>query len=91
MKTMTFVDRQVIGLINERFAAVVVDGALPTPLLRDLNVHAVPATFVISPNAIILDRIEGFVSARDLISRLNSIVPRAEPHSPQPSATARAF
>jgi thioredoxin-related protein len=91
MKTVTFVDRQVIGLIEERFVAIAMDGGRPSPLLNDLQVHAVPATFIISPRAVILERIEGFVSPEELVSRLNKVAPQWKPATPQPSTTARAF
>jgi hypothetical protein len=91
MKTITFVDRQVTGLINDRYVAVTVDGGQPTPFLHDLQVHAVPATFIISPKAVILDRMEGFLSPQALASKLTTMAPQPKPQSPQPSTTARAF
>ncbi len=91
MKTATFVDRQVARLINERFVAVVVDGAQPTPLLNELRVHAVPATFVISSEAKILDRIEGFLPPQALAARLATFTPKPQSPTPPPAASARAF
>lgn len=88
MKTMTFVDRRVTGLINDRFVAVTLDGAQPTPLLNELKVHAVPATFVISPEAKILARFDGYLAPEALVARLAALSPSPPP---QPSPTARAF
>jgi len=45
-------------------------------LLKDLRVTSYPSTFVISPEAVILDRIDGFVPPDAFASRLNAFRPR---------------
>jgi thioredoxin-related protein len=75
MKERTFCDRAVAGAINASFVPLVLRGDGDSPLLRDLRVTAYPSTFVISPRAVILDRIDGYVAPEILASRLNSLRP----------------
>jgi hypothetical protein len=75
MKEQTLCDRAVAGAINASFVPLVLHGDGNAPLLRDLRVTAYPSTFVISPRAVILDRIDGYVAPEVLTSRLNSLRP----------------
>jgi thioredoxin-related protein len=75
MKVGTYTDRTVATTINDRFVAVTIDAARPSPLLKDLAVNAYPATFVISPQAVILQRIDGYVPPDQMSARLAKIVP----------------
>ncbi len=76
MKLGTYANRSLAGAINQSFVPLVLDGGTNCPLLKELNVTAFPCTFVISPQAVILDRIEGFVAPEVLASRLNAVRPR---------------
>jgi hypothetical protein len=53
----------------------VLDGNGTAQLLKDLRVTAYPSTFVISPQAVILDRIDGYLPPEALSQRLNSLGP----------------
>lgn len=62
----------VAATINRSFVPLVLDGEAPCPLLNDLAVKAYPATFIISPNAVILDRLDGYVTPDKLMARLTA-------------------
>lgn len=70
MKDRTFSHATVAEAINRGYVPLVLDGGVPSPLLRELKVSMYPATFVISPQAVILARIDGFVPPEALASRL---------------------
>ncbi len=70
MKQATFADPNVAATINGSFVPLVIDGGGNSPLLKELGVTAFPATFVISGNAEVLDRVNGFVTADVLVKRL---------------------
>jgi hypothetical protein len=71
MKETTFAHPVVAGGISRSFVPLVVDGTVPTPLVNELRVSAYPATFIISPQAVILARIDGYVDPATLAGRLN--------------------
>lgn len=75
MKDRTFSHATVAEAINRGYIPLVLDGGVPTPLLRELKVSMYPATFVISPQAVILARIDGFVPPEALASRLQMARP----------------
>lgn len=75
MKEGTYNDVAVAGAVNRSFVPLVIDGSGKSQLLRDLRVSAYPSTFVISPQAVILDRIDGYLPPEKLASRLNSLRP----------------
>jgi thioredoxin-related protein len=75
MKEGTYNDVAVAGAVNRSFVPLVIDGGGKSQLLRDLRVSAYPSTFVISPQAVILDRIDGYVPPEKLANRLNSLRP----------------
>jgi thioredoxin-related protein len=77
MKQRTYGNEQVAATINHSFVALLIDGKASSPLSRELNVTAYPATFVISPQAVVVERIDGFVPPEVLAARLNSMRPRA--------------
>ncbi len=78
MNKLTYGNSAVAGAINQSFVALVIDGAGDSALLRDLKVTAFPTTFVISPQAVIVDRIEGYVRPEVLASRLGSVRSEAQ-------------
>jgi thioredoxin-related protein len=73
MKQGTYANAAVAATINRSFVPLVLDGEAPSPLLKDLAVKAFPATFIISPNAVILDRLDGYVAPDKLMARLAAI------------------
>ena len=72
MKDRTFVNTAVAGTINQSFVPLVLDGGGQSPLLKQLNVTAYPCTFVISPQAVIMERIPGYVPPEKFATRLQN-------------------
>ena len=70
MKQATFADANVAATVNRSFVPLVLDGGSNSPLLKELGVTAFPATFIISGNAEVLDRVNGFVPPETLVKRL---------------------
>jgi thiol:disulfide interchange protein len=71
MKTGTLIDGKVVAKIRGGFVPLVVDASHDCPLLKELNVKAYPATFVVSADAVVLDRIDGYVTPEALAKRLD--------------------
>jgi hypothetical protein len=78
MKKGTLADGKVTSKIDGGFVPLVIDGAHDCPLLKELNVRAYPATFVVSPDAVIMDRIDGYVTAEVLARRLAKQTPGSQ-------------
>ena len=76
MKDRTYANTVVSGAISQSFVPLVLDGGVSTPLLRDLNITMYPSTFIISPQAVIVARIDGYVAPEVLAERLNSLGPQ---------------
>jgi protein disulfide-isomerase len=70
MKRGTLVDPRVAAAIHAGYVPLMVDATQPSPLTKELAVSAFPTTFVISPDAIVLDRIDGYVAPDALSTRL---------------------
>jgi thioredoxin-related protein len=70
MKQGTYADPAVAAAINRSFVPLVLDGTSPSPLAKDLAVTAFPATFIISNDAVVLDRVSGYVPPETLIKHL---------------------
>jgi thioredoxin-related protein len=70
MKQSTYSNTAVATTINRSFVPLVLSGETPSPLLKDLSVKAYPTTFIISPDAVILDRMDGYVTPDKLMARL---------------------
>ena len=76
MKDRTYSSPAVAASVTGAFVPLLLDGANKSALLRELNVRAYPATFVISPQAVVLDRIDGYVTPEVLAARLEAVRPR---------------
>ena len=76
MKDGTLTSPAVANSVHATFVPVILDGSKPSPLLRELNVRGFPSTFVISPQAVVLDRIDGYVTPEVLAGRLRAVRPR---------------
>lgn len=72
MKEKTYSHSSVAATINGSYVPLVLDGRGSAPLLKELRVAAYPCTFVISPQAVILDRIDGYLAPEAFASRLNT-------------------
>lgn len=73
MKHETWRDARVAQAVSEGFVPLFVDGTQPSALTKELAVSAYPATFVISPQAVVLERINGYVPPERLAARLSSM------------------
>jgi protein disulfide-isomerase len=73
MKQGTFARADMAEAINRSFVPLTLDGSVDTPLVKELNVKYYPVTFIISPQAVILARIDGYVSPEQLAARLASM------------------
>lgn len=76
MKAGTLVSPLVVASLRAAFVPLILDGRQQSPLLKELNVKGYPSTFVISPQAVVLDRIDGYVTPEVLANRLKAIRPR---------------
>src|SRR5690606_12830170 len=76
MKDGTYASPVVAESVRAAFVPLMLDGAQQSPLLRELNVTGYPSTFVISPQAVVLDRIDGYVTPEVLASRRKALRPR---------------
>ncbi len=70
MSRGTYADLRLAEAINRAFVPLAIDGGGASPLLKELRVAAFPATFIISPQAVVLDRIDGYVTPDVLATRL---------------------
>jgi hypothetical protein len=77
MKDDTYSHPGIANLVNQSFVPLVLDGRAGLPLLKELNVNLYPCTFVISPQAVVLMRVEGYLSPRDFGRRLATARPPA--------------
>ncbi len=76
MKDGTLANPAVVASLQASFVPLILDGRRQSPLLKELNVRGYPSTFVISPDAVVLDRIDGYVTPEVLATRLKAIRPR---------------
>ncbi len=90
MKQATYSDPNVAAAINRSFVPLVLDGDSNSPLLKDLGVTAFPATFIISGDAVVLDRVNGYVPPEALVKRLAAIQSTAQVNW-RPAAKSREF
>lgn len=91
MKVNTYTDRLIAATLNDHFVAVAIDGTTPSPLLKDLAVAAYPVTFVVSPEAVILERIDGYVNPQQMAVRLQKITSKSAGNLPVRPVSGRAF
>lgn len=73
MKQETWRDARVAHAVREGFVPLFIDATTPSMLTKELAVNAYPATFVISPQAVVLERINGYVPPERLAARLASM------------------
>jgi thioredoxin-related protein len=78
MKQTTYADPNVAAAVKRSFVPLVLDGDSNSPLLKELGVTAYPATFIISGDAVVLDRVNGYVPPEALVKRLAAIQSTAQ-------------
>ena len=78
MKQETFRDNSIVRDIDSTFVAISLDADQNQQLVQEMGVQSLPATLVISPDMRIVDREQGFRSARQLSDVLRRHLQRAE-------------
>jgi len=73
MKNGTFAERRVAATISQSCVPLSLDGGDKSPLVKDLAIKGYPTTFFISPDAVVLDRIEGYVTPEVLLAHLTAL------------------
>jgi len=71
MKRETFADPQLSNIINQRFVAVEVDADRQRDFIKQMGIQSLPTTLVVAPDLRILDRLQGFQSADQLMKVLS--------------------
>lgn len=74
MKRDTYRNAAVANDVNTAFIPVAVDADRSGRLVRQLRVSAYPTTLVVSPDAHVVDRIEGYVRPRQFRHRLATVL-----------------
>ncbi len=90
MKQATYADPTVAAAVNRSFVPLVLDGGSNSPLLKELGVTAYPATFIISGDAVVLDRVNGYVPPETLVKRLAAVQSTAQVNW-RPAARGREY
>jgi thioredoxin-like negative regulator of GroEL len=70
MDAATYRDGTVVGLLNQQFVAVKVDGDRNPFLTQNLKVDGFPTAVLASPDGVILDRVEGFLAPAPFVDHL---------------------
>lgn len=78
MKRNTYADADVASQINEAFVPVMIDSDVANRVLKNIKIHAYPTTLLISPEAVLLDKIKGYVSPQKLARRLSAAQQKQE-------------
>ena len=74
MKSQSFTDREVINKVHTSFVAASISSETSPALMNKLQVTIYPTTVVISPDAKVVTRIGGYVSAGELRTKLAAAV-----------------
>ena len=72
MERNTYQDDRVAAQVNDSFVPVMIDSAVANRVLKNIEIHAYPTTLVISPDAVLLDRIKGYISPQKMARRLDA-------------------
>jgi thioredoxin-related protein len=85
MKTATLVDVQVADQVMTGFVPVAIDPQSDPELIKELNVRSFPTTLIISPDALMLDQIKGYLPPADFQKRLTRCRASSAVHRPRSS------
>jgi thioredoxin-related protein len=66
----TYANEQVARQVNDRYIPVAVDAASAAALVKRFKIKSFPTTLVISSDARLVDRIQGYVAAEEMPRRL---------------------
>lgn len=73
MLAQTFANDQVAAELNAHFVTVIVDANAEVQLARQLNVSVYPTTVIISSQAAVLHRLQGFANTKQLQDKLTDV------------------
>ena len=71
MKSVTFADAEVSAQINSSFVPLVIDPKTDAALIKELKIASFPTTLIISPEAVTLERIKGYLPPQEFLERLD--------------------
>jgi len=74
MKRNTLSNPEIARQVNQSFVPVAIEANRAGRLVKDLGVRAFPTMLVISPEAVVVARIQGYVAPRELMRRLDATV-----------------
>ena len=67
MKQETWTNPQLAGLINQNFVAVTVNSDEQRDFVRQMGIKSLPTTLIVAPDLKIMNRVQGFQSAQQLL------------------------
>lgn len=82
MERETFTRPAVASVVNQQFVPVLVDADKHKQLVKHLKIRSLPSILVVSPQMVILKRIEGYQTESKLLPSLQQVVAK---HSPAPA------
>jgi len=85
MKTTTLVDAQVTDQVMSDFVPVAIDPQSDAELIKELNIKSFPTTLIVSPDALMLDQIKGYLPPVEFQKRLNRCRGSSTVHRPRSS------
>ena len=74
MERETFTRPAVSKLVTQQFVPILVDADQHKDLVKHLEIQGLPAILIVSPEMVILQRIKGYKTERELLPVLNTIV-----------------
>lgn len=75
LEKTAWADPAVTQLIHDRYIPLKIDGMRQPRLVQALEIDGFPAVIVLSPDGVILGRVDGYVGAREMLSRLKTAMP----------------
>lgn len=82
MEHETFTKPAVAATVNQSFVPVLVDADKHADLVKHLEIKRLPSMLVVSPEMVILKRINGYRTEQKLMPDLNSVIAEHRPNTP---------
>ena len=73
MLKTSYKNQQVAGKISDGYVATIINGTHQEDLAKQFGVRIYPTTFLVGPDNRIVDKMEGYVAAKELHRRLNVV------------------
>lgn len=71
MQRETYTDPDLMNLISEQFVAIAVDADQQRDFVEQMNIQSLPTTLIVAPDLRVLNRLQGFQSADQLLRVLS--------------------